>query len=374
LFISKDGQKLAHQFLQKADMQKNVLAIDVGYGHVKWIAVNANGERQKGMFPSVAAITTRDRSVEANGMSNLRTVTVNIGEHNYVVGRDAYLQTDAHFSRTRLNDYSQTNGYKALMLGAMAVSGLREIDQLVIGLPLSTLGSYHGQLQEFYKGEHLIGASSSKRKSAVAVVNVTVTSQPAGAIVHAAKVDVSLRKKTNLVIDVGYFTVDYLMCQGLKPFYERCGAIEGGMSSYYDHLGGAVTEQLAKAGFAKTPIDHFRLEKALIDGVQNEDGSMKYTLPVRSQTLDISTSVARAKIQLEGYVDRIVTGMGSNSLETVNSIVLAGGGGAFLLDGLKKRIGNGHEFVQLAQSQFAIAQGYAELGIAAAKRTVSATA
>lgn len=63
-----------------------------------------------------------------------------------------------------------------------------------------------------------------------------------------------------------------------------------------------------------------------------------------------------------------------NSLETVNSIVLAGGGGAFLLEGLKKRIGNGHEFVQLAQSQFAIAQGYAELGIAAAKRAETATA
>lgn len=347
----------------------NVLAIDVGYGHVKWISVNSNGEKKKGMFPSVAAITTRDRTAESNGMTNLRTVTVNIGDHNYVVGRDAYLETDAHFSRTRLTDYSQTNGYKALMLGAMAISGLREIDQLVLGLPLSTLSNYHGQLQDMYRGEHLIGASNAKRKSAVAVENVTVTSQPAGAIIHAAKIDGSLRKKTNLVIDVGYFTVDYLMCQGLRPFYARSGAVEGGMSSYYDHLGGAVIEQMAKAGIAKkSAIDHFRLEKALTEGVTTENGTMKYTLMAGNQAIDISESVAKSKIQLEGYVDRIVTGMGSNSLESVNSIVLAGGGGAFLMEGLKKRVGDSHEFVQLTQGQFAIAQGYAELGLAAAKK------
>ncbi len=354
---------------------QNVLAIDVGYGHVKWVSTNANGEVKKGMFPSVAPITTRDRSAESSGMSNLRTVTVCVGEHNYVVGRDAYMETDAHFSRTRLSDYSQTNGYKALMLGAMAISGLREVHQLVIGLPLSTLSNYHGQLQETYRGEHLIGASTSKRKSLVSVENVTVTSQPAGAIIQAAKTDGSLRRKTNLVIDVGYFTVDYLMCQGLKPFYARSGAIEGGMSSYYDHLGGTVIEQLAKDGFPKkSAIDHFRLEKALTEGIKRDDGSMKYTLMTGNQAIDISDSVLRSKVKLEGYVDRIVTGMGSNSLETVNSIVLAGGGGAFFLEGLKERVGNSHEFVALSQGQFAIAQGYAELGLSSARKREAATA
>jgi hypothetical protein len=202
---------------------KNILAIDVGYGHVKWVGITESGETKKGMFPSVAAITTRDRSGESNGMSNLRTVTVNVGEHNYVVGRDAYLETDAHFSRSRLNDYCQTPGYKALMLGAMVISGMREIDQLVVGLPMTTMSTYHEALRDQYKGEHVIGAANAKRKNLVAVENVTVTSQPAGAILHAASVNESLRKKTSLVIDVGYFTVDYLMCQGMRPVRYRAG-------------------------------------------------------------------------------------------------------------------------------------------------------
>lgn len=347
----------------------NVLAIDVGYGHVKWVSVTSEGETKRGIFPSVAVITTRDRAGESMGMSNLRTVTVNVGEHNYVVGRDAHLEADAHFSRTRLNDYSQTEGYKALMLGAMVISGMREIDQLVIGLPMTTMASYHEVLKEQYRGEHFIGAANAKRKNVVSINNVTVTSQPAGAILHAATVNETLRKKTSLVIDVGYFTVDYLMCQGLRPYYARSGAVEGGMSSYYDHLGAAVVEQLSNAGFGKkSAIDHFLLEKALTEGEVSDDGQVKYTLMLGNRAVDISESVIKSKIKLNGYIDRIVTGMGSNSLDMVNSIILAGGGGTFLKKELEERVGKSHELVALSQGQFAIAQGYAALGVSAAKR------
>lgn len=347
----------------------NVLAIDVGYGHVKWVSTKSDGSTQRGMFPSVAAITSRDRSAESNGMFNLRTVTVNVGEHNYVVGRDAYLETDAHFSRSRLTDYCKTDGYKALMLGAMAISGMREIAQLVIGLPLTTMAQFHEDLKEQYRGEHLIGANTAKRKSNVFVENVTVTSQPAGAILHAATIDGSLRKKNSLVVDVGYFTVDYLMCQGMKPYYARSGAVEGGMGSYFDQLGGTVVEQLSKAGYGrKSGIDHFLLEKSLTEAVKDQNGNLKYELMVGNKTVDITESVEKSKVKLKGYIDRIVTGMGSSSLNVVNSIVLAGGGGSFIKEQLRKRIGNNYDYVDLSQGQFAIAQGYAALGITASKR------
>lgn len=352
----------------------NILAIDVGYGHVKWVAINSDGSTKRGMFPSVAAITTRDRSAEGNGMSNLRTVTVNVGEHNYVVGRDAYLETDAHFSRSRLTNYCQTDGYKALMLGAMAISGMREVEQLVIGLPLTTMGQYHEALKEHYRGEHAVGASNAKRKSAVNIENVTVTSQPAGAMLHAATINESLRKKNSLVVDVGYFTVDYLMCQGMRPYYERSDAVEGGMGSYFDQLGGTVVDQLSKAGFGrKSAIDHFLLEKSLTEGVKDQNDNIKYSLMVGNQTVDITESVERSKVKLMGYVDQIVTGMGSSSLNVINSIVLAGGGGAFIKEQLRERIGKDYEYVDLSQGQFAIAQGYAALGVTASKR-MSATA
>lgn len=347
----------------------NVLAIDVGYGHVKWVAIGPSGETKRGIFPSVAPITTRERTVETSGLAGHRTVTVNVGEHNYVVGRDAYLEADAHFSRPRLSDYSQTDGYRALMLGAMVFSGMREIDQLVVGLPLTTLTTYHAQLQEQYTGEHTIGASYAKRKVDVNVGNVTVTSQPAGAMLHAAAIDPSLRKKTNLVIDMGYFTMDFLMCDGLRPYYARSGAIQGGMSGYYDHLGGMVVDQLAKAGVGKkSGVDHFRLEKALTEVDLSDAAYPIYQLMTGNQSVDITESVTKAKTKLNDYLDRMITGLAADSLEVVNSIVLAGGGGGFIGGAIKTRLGNTHQFVELSNGQFAIAQGYAALGIAAAKR------
>ncbi len=281
-----------------------------GYGHVKWVAISGNGDVKKGMFPSVAALAASGRSGEGNGMSTLRTVIVNVGEYNYVVGRDAYLETDANFSRTRLGDYSQTDGYKALMLGAMAISGMREVNQLVIGLPMSTISNYHAILQETYKGEHFIGAANAKRKNVVTVDHVTVTSQPAGALVHAAKIHETLRKKTSLLIDVGYFTVDFLMCQGMRPYYARSGAVEGGMSSYYDLLGEAVAGQLEESGFGKkSRIHHFLLEKALTEGTVAENGTSKYTLMIGNQHFDISESVMKTKVKLHSYLDQVITGI-----------------------------------------------------------------
>lgn len=172
----------------------NILGIDVGYGHTKWVAMLDGGEVKRGMFPSVAPITTRERTVESNGMSGLRTVTVKVGNHNYVVGRDAYHETDAYYARSLLADYSKSDGYHALMLGALSISGLREIDQLIIGLPLTTLSSYHAELSEKYLGEHLIGASYAKRKVKVNVRNVNVTLQPAGGMLHAVSMNPELRK------------------------------------------------------------------------------------------------------------------------------------------------------------------------------------
>ena len=83
-----------------------IVAIDVGYGHTKMVSIHSGGEVKRQMFPSVAPITTRERTAEATGMSGLRTVTVSVGTKNYVIGRDAYLETHANYSRSRLSEYS----------------------------------------------------------------------------------------------------------------------------------------------------------------------------------------------------------------------------------------------------------------------------
>lgn len=347
-----------------------IVGLDIGYGHTKWVT-NKNGEVKRGLFPSVAPITRRERSVEGGGMNTLRTVTVRVGDNNYVVGRDAYHEADSNFARPRLADFSATESYHALMLGGLSLCGERDIDQLVVGLPLTTMAAYHATLQQRYQGEHVIGASYANRKVEVNVRNVTVTSQPAGAMIQAVSLNPDLRKTTNLVIDLGYFTMDFLMCDGLRPFYARSGAVEGGMSAYYEDLSSLVGDKLADIGIANIgKVDHFRLEEALSNA---EEQNPVYKLRDGSKTIDITDCIDRSRSKLNQYLDQMVTTLGTSSLGLISTVVLAGGGAQLMLPTVRQRLGERHDYVTVSNSQFAIANGYAHLGVANARRAVSTT-
>lgn len=346
-----------------------IVGLDIGYGHTKWVT-NNNGDVKRGIFPSIAPITSRERTVEGAGMSNLRTVTVRVGENNFIVGRDAYMEVDANCERPRLTDYSATESYHALMLGALSLCGEREIDHLVLGLPLTTLNTYHAAVQQRYMGEHSIGASYAKRKVEVNVKNVIVSSQPAGAMLQAVSMNSELRKTTNLVIDMGYFTMDFLMCEGLRPFYARSAAVQGGMSAYYDHLASLVSDKLADEGMKTySAVDHFRLEEALSNA---DERNPTYDLKIGNKVVDISECVLRARTKLSEYVTRMMTTLGEGSLGRIQTVVLAGGGANMILPVVRERLGDMHEYVTLTNSQFSIANGYAHLGVAVARRAVTA--
>lgn len=348
---------------------EQIVGIDIGYGHTKWVAIGDDGEIRKGMFPSVAPISTRERSAEANGISSLRNVYVGIEGKNYAVGKDAHMETDTNYSRNRLEEYSQSEGYRALMLGSLHFTGMRDIAQLVIGLPLSTLAAYHQQLNTQYLGEHSIGSINAKRRTEVFVHNVNVTSQPAAAMFNAVATYPALRKSTNLVIDLGYFTMDFLMCEGLRPYYPRSGAIQGGMSGYYDYLGSLVADKLAKHSLpAHDGVNHFRLEKVLTNPSPGGTGGLSFTLEVGNKSLDITDCVESASTKLEEYLDRMLTILGKGSLGSIKSVVFAGGGATLLRPLVARKFGSVHDYVELSDAQFAIATGYAQMGAAAAKR------
>ncbi len=353
---------------------RNALGIDIGYGHTKWVSMSEGGEIKRGSFLSVAPLTTKERGTDLIGMSSLKAVTVAVDGNNYVVGKDAHLEADSNYSRSRLANYSQTPGYHALMLGAMSISGLREIDQLVIGLPLSTAGAYGAALIQKYRCEHLIGSTHAKRKIEVNVKNVTVNSQPAGAMVYAVSLKPELRKSTNLVIDIGYFTMDFLICEGMKPSYSRSGAIQGGMSSYYDHLEGLVLEKLVAAGLpSANGVDHYRLEQTISNPVESGDGTLVYSLQVGNKVLDVSDCVRRAQSKLVEYIDRMTTAVGGKTFGSINNVILAGGGTQLLKPIVEKMMGDTHDYFPIEDAQFAVANGYVQFGHAMLLRSQAVT-
>lgn len=184
-----------------------------------------------------------------------------------------------------------------------------------------------------------------------------------------------LRKSTNLVIDMGYYTMDFLICNGLKPFYPRSGAVEGGMSGYYDHLAELVQREMTGTGMAALhKIDHFRLENAISAPQFLADGKPSYQLQVGRKMMDITQCVEVAQSRLLEYLDRMITTLGSSTFGAISAVILAGGGAALLRPVIESLIGDDHEYLVLKDAQHAIANGYAQLALNLSRRAVTACA
>ena len=68
----------------------------------------------------------------------------------------------------------------------------------------------------------------------------------------------------------------------------------------------------------------------------------------------------------------MISTLGVESLGSISKVVIAGGGARMLLPAVQEQLGDSLEVVNLSNSQFAIANGYANLGAANAKRAAQA--
>lgn len=120
-------------------------------------------------------------------------------------GRLQWSQRDLHA------DYTKSDSYRALFLAALTATGAARIEHLVTGLPVSHYRAGHARLAAALRGTHRVGGM------AVSVENVTVLPQPAGSYVdfvsRLENLDLAERGLV-LVIDVGFFSVDWLLVDG----------------------------------------------------------------------------------------------------------------------------------------------------------------
>ena len=77
-------------------------AIDVGYGHTKYVVRSANDEDIEGSFPSFAPIANSNSALGSGGaLARLRVMAVEVNNKRYLVGQDSVLATDGRIERQR---------------------------------------------------------------------------------------------------------------------------------------------------------------------------------------------------------------------------------------------------------------------------------
>ncbi|MGH8437268.1 MAG: PRTRC system protein D [Pseudomonas sp.] len=336
-----------------------IAAIDLGYGYTKY-AVRTAGATVEDSFPSFAPTASGSQALGSHGaLSKLRVVQVAVNGKKYLVGTDSVMASDGRLERHRDPAYCTTDAYHALTLAALSYMRQPVIDVLVLGLPLSTLGTYREYLEKKYTGRHEIPASDTLGIEAgpttVDIRRVMVVPQPAGALLSLAGEHEDIKSAANLVVDLGYYTMDFLCTNGLRPLPARSGAVEGGMAAFYDELHAAASLDYAKAnpdlpGEFRMP--HHSYELAL---------QRNRILRTSAGPLDLNNAIAAASLKIDQYLDAVAAKVGNT--DDIINVVIAGGGADLLAPRFKVRFPRMRSLLVPKRPQFAIVQGFLTAGL-----------
>jgi len=347
-------------------MSQNIIAaIDAGHGHTKWILQIGNRITSEGAFPSLTP-QAGNSGIVGSGLSKLRVIAVPVKDRTFHVGQDSYVLSDGrHEERQRTPDYCTTDAYHALNIAALASMGQPVIDILVIGLPLSNILHFRTFLESRYTGRHEVPMLTGMRGelTTVDVRRVLVMPQPGGALVATASENPELTTSKNLVVDMGFHTLDFLFTHGKRPYPERSGAVEGGMSEFIDALHAAVAKEYAKAfPEVRLPLSmpHHCYEEALLAG---------RTLRTGAGDIDLTTSLQIAARKLDQYLDVVATRVRNTG--DIQNVVISGGGAGLLAPRFKLLFPQLHNVFMPRRPQFSIVEGFLAAGASYASRSAA---
>lgn len=328
-----------------AAKKENVVlrSADIGWGYVKYSKEDADGEIGFHSFPSLAPRASgHDMSMGLLGRRD--TVVVDVDGIEYEVGPDSST-LDSNDSTRSLNDqFIFTDQYKALFYGVLSYMDVEEIDLLVLGLPVSGLNLTE-KLREMSIGEFTI----SKDKK-VKVKDVLILPQPLGGLYHCMSLEDEderfefLNEETNLIIDPGFLTFDFLLANGNMIVENRSDAYPGGVSKVLRSIASSISE--------KYDIKYDNL--GAID-----KGLTRRKLKVNGKKEDLGDHIKNTRSVIENSVNYMKNIVGDGS--DIDNIILIGGGS----DVFRKTIEafyEKHEIIYLDDPQMINVKGYLEAG------------
>lgn len=226
-----------------------IRAIDLGYGAVKYSTGTPSdpGRVVHRSFASVCVPSVgQANGVEQDKFSALAVMDIRTKDGVFMVGPQASELLSDTSGRSRVADYWDSAHYHALMLATLSYMGERRIDELVLGLPYSTYRqASKSALTTRYSGQVKITRADSAKDTVVDVGHVSVIPQPLGGYISADKAEALHEDRQHvLVIDPGYFTVDFVVFTPQHQLLqERSHALHGGMSKLYSLISRIVCRE-----------------------------------------------------------------------------------------------------------------------------------
>jgi plasmid segregation protein ParM len=289
-------------------MKVSVFAVDVGYGNTK-SAFRMGSDIATQMFPSLAPLAVSD-AVSGHGQGVLaarKVVPIEVDGTTYEIGPGVE-QSSAYGNagRTLSEDFCLTPNYAALLGGSLHFAGVTEVERMVLGLPVHTITKYSAHLRDAFTGTLNFGHGPVK------IDSVKVVPQPLGSLVSFSEYGGERfdSKNAHLVIDVGYFTTDWVVAHGFTMNDRRSGGAPGGASQVYKRIASLISAQ------ENEPVDDIeRIDRCLRE---------KQAFIYFNKDIDLAPLLSQSQAVINTTVKEMQSRVGRTA--DLRSIVLTGGG------------------------------------------------
>jgi plasmid segregation protein ParM len=243
--------------------------------------------------------------------------TIVIDKIEYEVGPDVSLTAAyGNTGRALSNDFVLSDNYAALLAGAMHFAGVTHVERLVLGLPVHNMKKYSTALRDRFTGVFEFGAGR------VAIDKVVVIPQPLGSLVAAStnRQNEFGRDSAHLVIDVGYFTTDWVYANGFTMDDKRSDGIPGGASQIYQRIAALIS----------------RDQDDQVEDIERIDKALRERKPFffYGNDIELDSYLEQSQPVIAGVVKEMQNNVGQ--LTNVRSIILSGGGGALYAPAIRK--------------------------------------
>jgi len=324
-----------------------VRAVDVGYGHVKYtLGRQADGTILCGSFPSLSP-GVREVLDYGTYMERRNTFIVEIDGRRYEVGKDVVKAVHANSEGSVMDiEFAMSDAYRARLYGALNYIAQdlddNTLDVLILGLPLNTYTKHKKALSARFTGELTISGSGDTLQ----VRHCQTYPQPFGSYLNYLESNQISHFPVCLVVDIGYNTCDWFVCEGLTP--RLSGVSLRGM--------GAVMNAMAKDVIQTTKFDGTESEVMRLIDVALTSGE-QFKLCGKPVNLEKPQKVGEDIIE-EGAqsVKNAVRSAGD-----IDVIIVTGGGAPFFKDAIQKKF-RSHEVRLLTDSSLGNVRGFHVVG------------
>lgn len=291
------------------------IGLDIGFGNLKVAASKVGSQQVEEIVLPVGAapVSTLNRDHRGAPIVGDGAVVMLEGEEWGVGLRP--LDAD-HFERKVNENYPLSREYLGLFYCALAKLGAQHVSMLVTGLPVSQYfeSGMAADVVRRLQGTHYVNTTVRN----VTIDKVVVVPQPVGGFSHQQQKNPKVgrdKDKLLLVIDVGYFSVDWVLLRGSTVQKSGSGSSTHATSRILELASQQISEA---AGGMRT--SSARVESAYREG--------RESIEIGRSTIQVNHYVAAAAKPVS---QRVLTEV-SNALRSidgsVDQVLILGGGGS----------------------------------------------